>query len=67
MGHHSIVEVDDVVKNTVKSQEWRHGATNTYTPGPKKEKGVSNLAHSAARIAFSKTSFTPKKVRTLVS
>ena len=28
MGDHSSVEVDAVVKNTVKSQEWRNGASN---------------------------------------
>ena len=28
MGDHSVVEVDDVEKNSVKSLEWRNGASN---------------------------------------
>ena len=37
MGDHYSVEVDDVVKNTVKSQEWRNGASKN-TPGAKNTK-----------------------------
>ena len=36
MGDHSGVEVDAVVKNTVKSQEWRNEASNKHSCSKKK-------------------------------
>ena len=38
MDDHSSVEVDAVVKNTVKSEEWRNGASNKKFSGKKKKK-----------------------------
>ena len=37
MGDHSGVEVDAVVKNTVKSQEWRNGDSNKNSRGKTKK------------------------------
>ena len=45
MGDHYSVEVDDVVKNTVKSQEWRNGASKN-TPGAKNTKKIFQYADS---------------------
>ena len=36
MDDHSSVEVDAVVKNTVKSEEWRNGASKINSRGKKK-------------------------------
>ena len=40
MGEHLSVEVDAVVKNRVKSQEWRNGASNVKLLRPKKKKKI---------------------------
>ena len=51
MGDHSSVEVDAVVKHTVKSQEWRNGASNKNSWGKKKKKKKRN-AYSTSLSSF---------------
>ena len=55
MGDHSSVEVDAVVKNTVKSQEWRNGASNKKLLRQKKEEEF--IQFLAALAVLSKNDF----------
>ena len=62
IGDHSSVEVDAVVKNTVKSQKWRNGASksNMYFLGKKRMERYKN-------VGFFKKTYSNKKSYTYTS
>ena len=55
MGDHSSVKVDPVAKNTIKSLEWRNGASNINSWGKKnKNKWSDKHVTSASGNDFSR-------------